>query len=110
MPKPPSPCIPEISARVPSCLAYGTDLRSIEHDWRETRWHLAVQTNFDTGLNFVLGLDESIQKLVRVNDSLSIVRHQADEGCVPFVDNLRKRSRAGTHQDLTNAIVELLDA
>lgn len=85
-------------------------LGCVEHDWRETRRHLTVQANLDTRLNLVLGLDECIQKLVGVDDGFAVVCHETNKSGVPLVDNLGERGGARTHEDLTNAVVELLHA
>lgn len=62
----------------------------LKHTRRETRRHLAVQADLDSGLNLVLSLDKSIEKLVGVNHCLAVVRHKADYRGVPFVDDLRE--------------------
>ena len=85
-------------------------LGCVEHDWRETRRHLTVQANLDTRLDLVLGLDERIQKLVGVDDGFAVVCHETNESGVPLVDDLGERGRARAHEDLTNAVVELLHA
>jgi hypothetical protein len=85
-----------------------TNLWRVEDNGRETRRHLRVETDLDTCLDLVLGLDERVQKFVCVNDSLTVVRHQTNEGCVPLIDDLRERRRARTHEHLTDTVVELL--
>ena len=55
-----------------------TNLRGVEYNWRQTRRHLTIQPDLDTGLNLVLGLDQSIKQLVRVDDSLTVVSHETN--------------------------------
>lgn len=88
----------------------GTHLRGVENNWRETRRHFTVQTNLDTSLNLVLCLHERIQEFVRVDDGLAVVGHQSNQRCVPFVDDLGESSRARAHENLPDAVIELLNA
>lgn len=44
-----------------------------------------------------------------MDDSFAVVSHKADEGSIPFVDDLGESRGSGTHQHLPNAIVELLN-
>ena len=60
-------------------------LRRVEYDWREATWHLRIKANLDAGLNFVLTLDEQIKKLLCVDDSLTEVCHETDQGRIPLV-------------------------
>eukprot|EP00123_Amoebidium_parasiticum_P018099 comp24100_c1_seq1/m.43516 comp24100_c1_seq1/g.43516 ORF comp24100_c1_seq1/g.43516 comp24100_c1_seq1/m.43516 type:complete len:578 (+) comp24100_c1_seq1:3557-5290(+) len=83
-------------------------LGRVEHHGRETGRHFRVETDLHTGLDLVLALDEKVQKLLCVDHSLSVVRHKADQGCVPLVDDLCERGGPRGHQDLTDAVVELL--
>ena len=83
-------------------------LGRVEDDRRETRGHFRVETNLDTRLNLVLAFDEEIEKLLSVDHRLAEVRHQANERRVPLVDDLGERGGAGRHEDLTDAVVELL--
>lgn len=53
-------------------------------------------------------LDERVQQLVRVNDSLSVVGHQTNDGGVPLVDDLGEGGRSRGHEDLSDSVVELL--
>jgi len=85
-------------------------------------------------------LDERIEQLVRVNDGLSVVGHQTDDGGIPFlktsrtrkkmsarsrveakqereerenrthVDDLGESGRSRGHENLTNSVVKLLDS
>ena len=41
-------------------------------------------------MDLVLAFDEQIEKLLRVDDGLAEIRHQADQRRVPFVDDLVK--------------------
>lgn len=69
---------------------------SVEYHWREAAWHLGVQANFDSGLNLVLTLHKQVKQLLRVHNSLPEIRHQANQGCVPFVHNLETKAK-GRH-------------
>lgn len=55
----------------------------------ETARHFGVEANLDTCLNLVFTFDQQIQELLRVYHSFTEIRHQANQGCVPFVYNLR---------------------
>ena len=59
-------------------------------------------------LDLVLGFDERVEQLVRMDDGLALISHQTDEGRVPLVENLEERGRPRAHQHLTNPVVELL--
>ena len=63
-------------------------LGRVEHDRRETTGHFRVKTDLDTGLNLVFAFDQQVQELLGVNDRLSEIGHQTDEGSVPLVHNL----------------------
>ena len=86
-----------------------SNLGRIKHHWRETRRHLRIESNLNTGLNLIFRLDQRIKKLICVDDRFAIIRHQADKGRVPLVHDLGEGRRAGAHENLTNAVVELLD-
>jgi hypothetical protein len=45
-----------------------------------------------------------------VDDSFTIICHKTNEGRVPFIDDFGEGGRARTHQNLTDAVIELLDA
>jgi len=45
-----------------------------------------------------------------MDDSLTVVGHEADQRSVPLVHDLREGCRARAHEDLSDAIVELLNA
>ena len=55
-------------------------------------------------------IDKSVQKFIRMDDGFAIVSHQANESGIPFVDDLREGSGARAHQDLSDTVIELLDA
>jgi len=63
-------------------------LRRVEHDRREPTRHLRVESDLDTCLDLVLTLDEKIEQVLRVDDRLAEVRHQANQSRVPLVHNL----------------------
>jgi len=60
----------------------------VEQDRRESTRHLRVQTDLDSGLNLVLGLDQHVEQLRRSDDTLSVVGDQGDDGRVPLVGDL----------------------
>lgn len=64
-------------------------LGGVEDDRGESTWHFGVETNLDTGLNFVLALDQEVKEFLCVDHSLTVVRHQSNEGSIPLVDNLK---------------------
>ena len=73
-------------------------LRGVEDDRREPTGHLGVQPNLDSSLDLILTLDQEIQELLGVDDRLAVVRHQANEGSVPLVDDLeRVTTNVGFH-------------
>lgn len=43
-----------------------------------------------------------------MNNGFTIVGHQTDESCIPLVDNLGESCRPRAHENLTDAIIELL--
>lgn len=63
-------------------------LGCIKDDRRETRGHFGVETHLNSGLNFVFTLHQQIQDLFSMDDSLTIIGHQTDEGSIPLVGNL----------------------
>lgn len=63
-------------------------LRCVEHNGREPTGHFRVQTNLDTGLDFVFTFHKKIQQILRIYHSFSEVSHQADQGSIPLVHNL----------------------
>ena len=79
-------------------------LGGVKDDGRETTGHLGVETHLDPRLHPILALDDQIQEFTRLNDSLPIISHQANEGGVPFVDGLGEGGSTGCHQESTNAI------
>ena len=82
-------------------------LRRVKHDGREPRRHLGVEPDFHARLDLVLALHQEIKELLRVHDSLAVIRHEADERGVPLVDDLRERRRPRAHQNLPHAVFEL---
>ena len=70
-------------------------LRRVEDDRREAGRHLRVEADLDARLDLVLALDEQVEQLLRVDDRLAEVRHQADQRRVPLVDDLRARGVGG---------------
>ena len=85
-------------------------LGRVEHNRRETTWHLTIQTNLNTRLDLVLILHKQIKELLSVEDGLTVVRHETDEGSIPLVGNLSESRCTGAHKDLTDAIVKGLDS
>lgn len=66
---------------------------SVEDHRREAAGHFRVETDLDTRLNLVLALHQKIQELLRVDDSLTEVRHQTDQSGVPLVYNLEVKNK-----------------
>jgi len=60
-------------------------------------------------LNFIFRLDQCVEKFIGMDYGLTIIGHQANEGCVPLVHDLGEGSGAGAHENLTDTVVELLD-
>lgn len=52
---------------------------------RESGRHFTVETDLDSGLDLVLGLDQRVKELVGVYHCFTVIRHQPDQGSVPFV-------------------------
>ena len=71
-------------------------LGCIEDHRRESARHFRVQSDLDTSLYLVLTLDEQIQELLCVHYCFSEVCHQADQRCVPLVNNLQGKMRICT--------------
>lgn len=63
------------------------------------------RTNFQY---LIFTLDQQVQQFLGVDNRFSIVCHQANQSCVPFVYNLSKGSGARCHEDLTYSVVESL--
>mmetsp|Transcript_82933 Transcript_82933/g.149644 ORF Transcript_82933/g.149644 Transcript_82933/m.149644 type:complete len:355 (+) Transcript_82933:1047-2111(+) len=83
-------------------------LWSVEDHWRESRWHLGVQSDLNTGLHLVLALHQQIQQRVGVDHCLAEVGHHADEVRVPLVRDLREGGGSRGHEDRSAAILVLL--
>lgn len=83
--------------------------RRVENHWRESRRHFRVKTDLDAGLNFVFAFYEQIQKFLSVHNRFTEVSHETDQRRVPFVDDLRKRRRSRSHENLANSVVELVE-
>lgn len=64
-----------------------------DHRWKAAR-HLGIQPNFDSSLDFVLALHQQIKQLLSIHNSFPEICHQANESCVPLVDNLGRKTRA----------------
>lgn len=60
----------------------------VKHDGRESRGHLGVEADLDSGLYLVLTLDQQVQQLLCVHHCLSEVGHQPDQRSVPLVHDL----------------------
>lgn len=78
----------------------------VEDDGRESAGHFGIESDFDSGLYFVLRLDEQVKHFLCVYDCLPKVGHEADQRCVPLVGDFGKSSRAAGHQYLSNPIFE----
>ena len=55
--------------------------------------------------DLILTLDEEVQQLLSVNDSLSEVGHETYESSVPLVDYLGEGGGARRHEDLSHSVV-----
>mmetsp|Transcript_51851 Transcript_51851/g.121766 ORF Transcript_51851/g.121766 Transcript_51851/m.121766 type:complete len:1251 (+) Transcript_51851:175-3927(+) len=83
-------------------------LGRVEHHRREPRGHLGVEPDLDARLDLVLALDEQVEQLRGVDHRLAEVGHQADHRRVPLVGDLGEGRRARGHEDLADAVLELL--
>lgn len=83
-------------------------LGRVEDDRREATRHLRVEADLDARLYLVLALDEQVEQLLRVDNGLAEIGHEADERRVPLVDDLGERRRARRHEYLTHAVVVLV--
>jgi len=61
-------------------------------------------------LDLVLTLDQQVQQLLSVHSGLSVVGHQANEGCVPLVGDLGEGGAATAHQHLPDAVLKRLES
>lgn len=59
----------------------------IKYDRRESRWHFGIQTNLDTRLDFIFAFHQQVEQLLSVDDGFSEICHQADQCCIPFVND-----------------------
>ena len=84
-------------------------LGGIEHRRRETRRHLGVQPDLDTGLNLGLTFDNGIQQIDSRHSTFTVVGEKRNQGSVPLVSDLGKSRRSRRHEDLPNPVVELLN-
>ena len=60
-------------------------------------------------MNLGLALDDGVQQIDRRHGRLAVIREERDETGVPLVRNLGERGGTRRHEDLPDAIVELLD-
>lgn len=65
---------------------------SVEDYRREAARHFGVEADLDTCLDLVLALHKQVQELLGVHHSLTEVRHQTNQSCVPFVHNLQVKT------------------
>mmetsp|Transcript_39335 Transcript_39335/g.83813 ORF Transcript_39335/g.83813 Transcript_39335/m.83813 type:complete len:1257 (-) Transcript_39335:3240-7010(-) len=83
-------------------------LGCVEHHRRESRRHLGVQTDLDTGLDLVLALHQEIEQGIGVDHGLSEVGHHANEVGVPLVGDLGEGRGTRGHQNGSASVLELL--
>lgn len=67
--------------------------RGVEHHRRKTTGHFGIQANLDPSLYFILTLHQQIQQLLSIYNSFPEISHQANESCVPFIDNLERKGK-----------------
>ena len=60
-------------------------LWGVKHYGRESRRHLGVESDLNTGLDLVFAFNQQIQYLFSVDHTFSEICHQTNQGCVPFV-------------------------
>lgn len=68
-------------------------LRGVEHHRRKTAGHFGVQADLDPSLDFILTLHQQIKQLLSIYNSFSEISHQANQSCVPFIDNLGRKGK-----------------
>lgn len=66
--------------------------RGVKHHRRKTAWHFGIQTNFDSSLDFILTFHQQIKQLLSIYNSFPEICHQANQSCIPFVDNLERKA------------------
>lgn len=67
--------------------------RGVKHHRRETAGHFGIQTNFDSSLDFILTLHQQIKQLLSIDNSFPEICHQANQSCIPFIDNLERKAK-----------------
>lgn len=67
--------------------------RGVKDHWWETTGHFGIQTNFDSSLDFILTLHQQIKQFLGIYNSFSEIGHQANESCIPFIDNLERKAK-----------------
>lgn len=68
-------------------------LRGVEHHRRKTAGHFGIQADLDPSLDFILTLHQQIQQLLSIYNSFPEISHQANQSCVPFIDNLERKGK-----------------
>mmetsp|Transcript_13888 Transcript_13888/g.19295 ORF Transcript_13888/g.19295 Transcript_13888/m.19295 type:complete len:371 (-) Transcript_13888:1044-2156(-) len=81
-------------------------LWSVKDHRRESARHLRVETNLDTGLDLVFTLDQHVKELLSVDGGFSEVGHEANQSCVPLVDDLGESGGTRSHQNHTDTVFE----
>lgn len=67
--------------------------RGVEHHRWETARHFGIQTNFDSSLDFILTLHQQVKQLLSIYNSFPEICHQANQSCIPFIDNLKRKAK-----------------
>lgn len=68
-------------------------LRGVKHHRRKTAGHFGIQADLDPSLDFILTLHQQIKQLLSIYNSFPEISHQANQSCVPFIDNLERKEK-----------------
>lgn len=68
-------------------------LRGVEHHRRKTAGHFGIQADLDPSLDFILTLHQQIKQLLSIYNSFPEISHQANQSCIPFIDNLERKRK-----------------
>ena len=84
--------------------------RCEKNNWRETTWHLGVESDFNPCLDFILTFNKQIKQRFSVHHRFSEVSHKTNQCGVPLVCNLGKSCGSAGHQNLTNSVFKLFNS